>query len=316
MATPDQTGSATGKGAAREFLMSRRGKITPEQAGIATQGERRVPGLRRGEVADLAGISPEYYAKLERGALAGASRSILDAVARALQLDEAEHAHLLDLARAVDGIPTSGRRRGRAAATAQVRPGLRGVVDSITDAVAFVRNSYQDIVAINSLGRAFYSPVIGSGGRTPNLARFQFLDPASRDFYPDWESMARMCVGVMRTETGIAPNDNTLQNLVGELATGSEDFARLWAEHDVRIHGAGTKRFAHPEVGEMELRFEELGVTADAGLNLYVYSAPIGSADHDKLQLLGAWSQPAAEFPADAVGPRAREATTNDSKEH
>lgn len=298
----DSGGPPAAKAAVREFLMSRRAKITPEQAGISSFGQRRVPGLRRGEVADLAGISPEYYAKLERGNVAGASGSVLESVARALQLDEAEHSHLLDLVRAVDGIPTSGRQRPRASASAQVRPGLRWVVDAFTDAVAFVRNSRQDIVAINDLGRAFYSPVIGSGGRAPNLARFQFLDSASHEFYPDWDQMARMCVGVMRTEAGLAPNDRGLQNLIGELSTGSEEFARMWAEHDVRIHGAGTKRFVHPEVGALELGFEELKVTADGGLHMYVYTAPPGSTDLDKLRLLGSWSQPAQCPPPERIG--------------
>ena len=287
-------GPANAKASVRDFLMSRRAKITAEDAGMPTHGGRRVSGLRRGEVADLAGISVEYYAKLERGHIGGASAAVLDAVARALRLDDAEYAHFLDLVRTVDGIPTSGRPRGRSRTARQVRPGLHSVVDSMTDAVAFVRNQRQDIVAINALGRAFYSPVIGSGGRTPNLARFQFLDPASVDFYPDWERMARMCVGVMRTEVGRSPHDRDLLNLIGELTAGSEDFARMWADHDVRIHGAGTKRFVHPEVGEIELFFEELDVTADAGLNLYVYSAVPGTADYDKLRLLGSLGLPEA----------------------
>src|ERR1700710_2751151 len=181
----------------REFLMSRRARITPEQAGIPAGANRRVAGLRRSEVATLAGVSVEYYAKLERGAIAGASASVLDAVSQALQLDDTERAHLLDLARAADGIPASGRGRRRTASKAASRLSLRWALDAITVGVAFVRDSHQNLLATNALGRAFYSPVIGDGGRMPNLARFQFLDPASRDFYPDWDRFAEMCVAVM-----------------------------------------------------------------------------------------------------------------------
>jgi transcriptional regulator with XRE-family HTH domain len=239
----------------REFLTTRRARLTPDHVGLPTSGRRRVPGLRRSEVAALAGLSVEYYARLERGQIAGASAGVLEALARALQLDETERSHLLDLARAADGIPTSGRGRRRTATKAVSRPSLRWALESITDGVAFVRDPHQNLLATNTLGRAFYSPVIGDGGRTPNLARFQFLDPASRDFYPDWDLFARMCVGIMRTEAGRDPHDRGLQDLVGELSTRSETFRRLWAEHDVRTHGAGTKRFHHPVVGELTLAY-------------------------------------------------------------
>src|SRR6188508_1771370 len=203
----------------REFLMTRRAKLTPDAAGITAGANRRVTGLRRTEVATLAGVSVEYYAKLERGAIAGASASVLDAISRALQLDDTERAHLFDLARAADGIPSSGRPRRRAARSSAPRPSLQWALSAITDGVAFVRDQRQDLLATNALGRAFYSPVIGDGGRPPNLARFQFLDPASRDFYPDWELFAEMCVGIMRTDAGRNPHDRGLQDLVGELST-------------------------------------------------------------------------------------------------
>ena len=245
-----------------EFLTTRRARVTPDQVGLPNTGSRRVPGLRRSEVASLAGLSVEYYARLERGQIAGASSGVLDALARALQLDETERAHLLDLARAADGIPTSGRPRRRTPSKAASRPSLRWALEAITDGVAFVRDPHQNLLATNALGRAFYSPVIGDGGRTPNLARFQFLDPASRHFYPDWELFAQMCVGIMRTEAGRDPHDRGLQDLVGELSTRSEIFRRLWADHNVRTHGAGTKRFEHPVVGELTLAYEELAITA------------------------------------------------------
>ena len=164
--------------------MSRRAKVTPEQAGLPAGPNRRVAGLRRTEVATLADVSVEYYAKLERGAIGGASSSVLDAIARALLLDDTERTHLFDLARAADGIPLSGRPRRRSTKNTVSRPSLHWVLSTITDGVAFVRDQHQDLLATNELGRAFYSPLIGAGGRTPNLARFQFLDPASRDFYP------------------------------------------------------------------------------------------------------------------------------------
>jgi transcriptional regulator with XRE-family HTH domain len=274
----------------REFLMSRRAKITPADAGIPAGQNRRVHGLRRSEVAVLAGVSVEYYAKLERGAIGGASAAVLDAVSRALQLDDTERNHLLDLARAADGIPTSSRTRRRGTKQAAGRPSLSWALDAITDAVAFVRNSQQDLLATNALGRAFYSPLIGDPdsrqGRVPNLARFQFLDPASREFYPDWDTFAAMCVAIMRAEAGRDPHDRGLQDLVGELSTRSDTFRTLWGAHDVRTHGTGTKRFHHPDVGELTLAYEELAITAEPGLILMIYTAEPGSPSAERLRIL------------------------------
>src|SRR5829696_2750095 len=274
----------------REFLTTRRARLTPDQVGLPAGRGRRVPGLRRSEVATIAGLSVEYYARLERGQIAGASTGVLDALARALQLDDTERAHLLDLARAADGIPTSGRRRRRAAGKPASRPSLQWALESIRDGAAFVRDPHQNLLATNSLGRAFYSPVIGEGGRLPNLARFQFLDLASRDFYPDWDLFAEMCVGIMRAEAGRDPHDKGLQDLVGELATQSEVFRRLWADHNVRTHGAGTKHFYHPVVGELTLAYEELAITAEPGLVLMVYTAEPVSPSAERLRLLASWA--------------------------
>jgi transcriptional regulator with XRE-family HTH domain len=283
----------------REFLITRRAKVTPQDAGLPPGPNRRVPGLRRSEVALLAGVSVEYYARLERGAIGGASASVLDAISNALQLDDTERAHLLDLARAADGIPTSARARRRPSKPAPPRPSLQWALDSITEGVAFVRDNHQNLLATNPLGRAFYTPMIGDGGRTPNLARFQFLDPASRDFYPDWDLFAEMCVAIMRTEAARDPHDRVFQDLVGELSTCSDTFRRLWGAHDVRQHGAGTKRFHHPEVGEVTLAYEELAVTAEHGQVLMVYTAEPGSPSADRLKLLASWG---AELPAYAAG--------------
>lgn len=284
-----------------EFLTTRRAKVAPEQVGLPRAGQRRVPGLRRGEVAALAGISMEYYAKLERGQIAGASEVVLDAIADALLLNTAERTHLKELARAA-GNQLTGKRGASPSATSRsptstaatathtVRPALRQLVDSVIDAVVFVRDDVQNIVAINDLGKQFYSMLYANpvrAGEFPNLARFQFLDPGSRVFYPHWETMARMCVASMRMTATRTQDTETFQKLVGELSTLSGEFRRLWAAHDVRIHGHGVKSFNHPEVGYMDLAYEELPITADPGLTLYIYSAPPESAAHDKLQLLG-----------------------------
>ncbi|MET7319592.1 helix-turn-helix transcriptional regulator [Streptomyces sp. NPDC005549] len=275
----------------RAFLISRRAKITPEQAGIPAGSNRRVAGLRRSEVAMLAGVSVEYYARLERGAIAGASASVLDAIAHALQLDATERAHLFDLARALDGIPASGRSRRRAGSGTETRPSLHWTLDAISDGVAIVRNSLHDVVATNGLARAFYAPMIGDGaGRTPNLARFLFLDPVSRDFYPDWDLFTEMCVAVIRAEAGRDPHYRGLQDLVGELSTRSGTFRRLWGAHDVRTHGAGTKRFRHPVVGDLTLAFEEFTATAQPGYMLLIYTAEPGSPSAERLQLLASWA--------------------------
>lgn len=298
------------KAEVREFLMTRRARLSPADVGLPVGANRRVAGLRRAEVAMLADVSVEYYAKLERGDIAGASAGVLDSLARALRLDETERMHLLDLARSADGIPTSGRPRRRATAHHPARAGLQRTLDAITGGPAFVRDRHQNLVATNALGAAFYSPVIGTSGRVPNLARFQFLDPASRDFYPDWELFAQMCVGIMRVEAGRDPYDRALQDLVGELTTRSATFARLWSAHDVRTHGTGTKRFHHPVVGELTLLYEELAVTAEDSLSLLIYTAEPGGSSAERLQILANWSSETA--PA-AVPDRTRDSGTSPS---
>ena len=276
----------------REFLISRRARITPEDAGLPTGGRRRVDGLRRGEVATLAGVSVEYYSRLERGMIAGASSSVLEAVARALQLSDAERSHLFDLARAADGNSLAARPRGRRTVRPEHRQSLQQLLSAITDGIAVVRDQRQNILATNSLARAFYTSVIGDGSGLPNLARFQFLDPESRNFYPDWDLFAGMCVAVMRAEAGRDPHDREMQDLVGELSTRSDTFRQLWGAHDVRAHGSGTKRFHHRDVGELILSYEELVITADPGTVLMVYTAEPGSTSAERLKLLASWNAP------------------------
>ncbi|MFE6667344.1 helix-turn-helix transcriptional regulator [Streptomyces sp. NPDC057697] len=275
----------------REFLTSRRAKITPEKAGLPAGPRRRVPGLRRSEVAALADMSVEYYAKLERGNLAGVSPSVLEALARALQLDDAERAHLLNLAQAADGSDVLNRPRRRRTKD-QWRPhrSLQWTLDAITAGPAFVRNGRMDILAANPLARAFYADVYATPGNQANLARFNFLDPASRRFYPDWDLFADVAVAILRTEAGRNPHDKDLHDLVGELSTRSEEFRTRWGAHNVRHHGTGTKRFHHSAVGELTLAFEGLEMAAEPGLTLTIYTAEPRSPSEEGLRLLASWA--------------------------
>ncbi|MFI7065992.1 helix-turn-helix transcriptional regulator [Kribbella sp. NPDC050124] len=272
----------------REFLASRRAKVTPEQAGLGGlhSGHRRVPGLRREEVALLAGVSVEYYARLERGQLGGVSDSVLNAIADALQLNEAERQHLSDLARTAGASPRTARRRRT---TEEVRPGILAILESLTESPAFVRNGRLDLLATNELGRAMFAPVFAEAARPANLARFNFLDPAAQTFYPDWNRSANTTVALLRTEAGRDPYNSKLTELIGELTTRSEEFSRRWAAHDVRLHHTGVKHFQHPEVGPLELRFEAMPLPADPGLTLTVYTAEQGSPTYDALRLLASW---------------------------
>ena len=254
-------------------------------------GARRVPGLRRGEVAALAGMSVEYYSKLERGAIAGVSASVLDAIARALQLDDAERAHLFHLAHAADGTSAGMRPRRRPSQRWTPRPSLQWVLDRFT-APAIVRNGRMDLLAVNHLGRAMHAALYETaGGGQPNFARFTFLDlDAAHDFYPDWDGAADTCVAILRTEAGRDPHDKDLHDLVGELSTRSDDFRRRWSAHNVRYHGAGTKRFHHRDVGDLELGYESVDMISDPGLTLTLYAAEPASPTAHALDLLAAWT--------------------------
>lgn len=269
----------------RDFLVSRRGRVTPEQVGLADHGgTRRVPGLRRSEVAQLAGVSVEYYTQLERGSVRGASESVLEAVARALRLDEAERAHLFDLARAA-GASASGRRRP---AGQRVRPAIQQILDSQL-APAWAVNGRADMVATNRLGRALNSPLFDDPARPVNIARFRFLNPRAAEYFREWDSAGRDIVAVLRTAAGKNPYDRALSDLIGELSTRSEEFRTRWASHDVRLHRSGIKRLRHPIVGDLDLAYEGLELPADPGLMLFVYTAEPGSKSQHALDLLGSW---------------------------
>jgi transcriptional regulator with XRE-family HTH domain len=271
----------------REFLTSRRARITPEQAGLHSYGSRRVPGLRREEVAVLAGVSAPYYTRLERGDINGVSESVLEALARALQLDEAERAHLLDLARAAQPTPVRPRRRQ---AKQRVRPEVQWTLDAITGAAAFVSNDRLDILGENQLGRALYSELYAALGRPVNTARFVFLDPRAEAAFGDWDRIATETVAILRSAAGRDPYDRDLSDLVGELATQSEAFRTRWAAHNVRFHNTGVKHFNHPVVGELRLTFNRLDLAADPGLTIFTYAAEPGSRSEEALKLLGSWA--------------------------
>ncbi|NUW33352.1 helix-turn-helix domain-containing protein [Nonomuraea sp. SMC257] len=270
----------------REFLTSRRARISPQQARLPSYGTRRVPGLRRSEVAQLAGVSVEYYSRLERGDLSGVSDHVLDALARALRLNDAERTHLEDLARAAG----PGPRRRRRPAPNQVRPSVQRLLDAMTGAPAFVMNGRGDILATNALGRALYAPMIDAArGATPNHARFIFLDQRSHQFWGDWERAADDTVALLHAQAGRDPYDKDLTDLVGELSTRSDDFRARWARHDVRQHHLGAKPFHHPVVGDLHLTYESLDLAAD-GLVLVAYGTEPGSDSEDKLRLLASWA--------------------------
>lgn len=271
----------------REFLSSRRARITPDQAGLPVYGgNRRVKGLRREEVALLAGVSIDYYVRMERGNLAGASEGVLDALARALRLDEAEREHLFTLARAAD----TGARRPRRTSPTSVRPTVQQVLDAMTDAPAWVSNSRHDVVATNRLIRALYAPVLADTRQPANTTRFVYLDPAAREFFVDWDRVANDAAAMLRFQAGRNPHDRALFELVGELSTRSELFRRRWTSHDVKFHRSGRKRLRHPVVGRLDLDFESMELPAEPGLVLNVYTAASGTPTADALKVPASWA--------------------------
>jgi transcriptional regulator with XRE-family HTH domain len=280
-----------------EFLTSRRAKVSPEQAGLRSYGRRQVPGLRREEVASLAGVSVDYYKRLERGNAVGVSDGVLEALADALQLDHAERAHLFDLARAASPIPS---RRVRRASSQKVRPVVQRIVDSI-GFPATVSNRRGDYLTANPLGRALYAPLFESREQPPNSARFTFLDPAAQQFFPEWEKNAKDLVANLRSEAGRNPHDRALIDLVGELSTRSEPFCQWWAAHNVRYHQTGTKRLHHPVVGDLELNYEVMELPADTGLRLAIFTAEPGSRSEDALNLLASWAATPDQLPHEHV---------------
>ncbi|GAA4836483.1 helix-turn-helix transcriptional regulator [Saccharopolyspora rosea] len=267
------------------FLKSRRDKISPEQAGLPVHGKRRVPGLRRSEVAMLAGVSVEYYTRLERGNLGGVSDNVLDALAQALRLGETERDHLHALARAANARAARVRHRPE---KATVRSSVLRIIEGLHDQPAYVRNNRMDILAANPLARALHHQAFEH--EPVNPCRFTFLDPRATRFYPDWERVARDGVGVLRVEAAKNPYDRELHNLIGELSTRSDAFRTMWGAHDVHVYTGGTKRFDHPAVGELELFHESLDLPGDEGLSITVYNAAPDTPAADALTLLASWA--------------------------
>jgi transcriptional regulator with XRE-family HTH domain len=289
-------GSIDPRNEIREFLSTRRARITPEEAGLpAYGGNRRVKGLRREEVALLAGVSVDYYVRMERGSLAGASDSVLEALTGALRLDEAERAHLFALAR-------ESRTRSRRAAPSTIRPAIQRVLDAMTDAPAWVGNGRLDVVAMNQLARALYSPVLAGPRRPANMTRFVYLSPeAAEEFFVDYDRIADDAAAMLRLEAGRNPHDKALIELVGELSTRSERFRRRWASQDVKFHPSGRKRLRHPVVGQLDLDSESMELTSAPGLQLYAYTAAAGTPTADALKLLASWAASHDGLPTEAV---------------
>ena len=278
-----------------EFLTTRRAKLTPAQVGLPDfGGRRRVPGLRREEVALVAGMSAEYYKRLERGNATGVSEAVIDGVSRALQLDDAEHAHLHDLIRAANAGAHPQQRR-RPARSSPTHTGMQQTIDAMSTVPVFVQNGRLDAVATNRLGRALFSEMLDDARPPVNAARFIFLDPRAQTFYREWEAQTRQIVAVLRAEAGRSPYDRHLSDLVGELSTRSDLFRKLWGAHDVREHRTGLKTVHHPVVGDLDLTFQAMDLASDRGLQMIVFSAEPGSATYERLQLLANVTEAAAQ---------------------
>jgi transcriptional regulator with XRE-family HTH domain len=271
-----------------DFLRTRRARIQPAEVGMRSTGRRRVPGLRRDELASLAGVSVEYYVRLEQGRAPNVSDSVLDALATVLALDETERDHLRDLARPI-------RKPARAPRQPKLREGVRLLLDSMTTTPAFVLGRRMDVVGWNSLADA-----IGGWSTTRNTARHLFLDPKARDFYPEWDRVAEETVAYLRLDAGRHPKDPKLAALVGELSIADETFRRLWAAHDVKEKTFGRKLINHPIVGELDLRYETLALPGDPDLLLVTYLAETGSPTADRLALLASWTADAPTVTAPA----------------
>ncbi|MEO5315546.1 helix-turn-helix transcriptional regulator [Pseudarthrobacter sp. CC12] len=273
-----------------KFLVTRRAKLDLQRVGLPDYGgRRRVPGLRREEVALLAGMSVEYYKRLERGNAKGVSESVIDGVSRALQLDEAEHKHLYDLVKTANAGAHPQRRRP--ARNSKVNPALQQTIDAMSTVPVFVQNGRLDAVATNQLGRALFSEMFEDSPKSVNAARFVFLDGRAQSFYQDWEANCRQIVALLRVEAGRSPYDRQLSDLIGELSTRSDLFRKLWGAHDVREHRTGLKSVHHPVVGDLDLTYLGLDLIADHNLQMLVFSAEAGSPSDDRLQLLANWTK-------------------------
>ncbi|MEU2930245.1 helix-turn-helix transcriptional regulator [Streptomyces sp. NPDC007251] len=267
-----------------EFLRSRRARLKPEDVGLPQFGRRRrVPGLRREELAQLAGVSVAYYTRLEQGNGRNVSAEVLDAIARALRLSDAEHAHLTHLAK-----PKSHKKKP-AARQQQVRVALRQLLDTMDGVPAYVVGRRAEILAWNRMAAALFGDWAELPAAERNWARLTFLRPEYRELFVDWEQKAIDIVCALRMDAGCHPDDSKLSALVGELSVKSEEFRRLWATHDVKEKNHGVKRLHHPLVGDLSLQFESFKLTDDSEQSLVTYHAEPGSPSADSLRLLASW---------------------------
>ncbi|MEV5783712.1 MULTISPECIES: helix-turn-helix transcriptional regulator [unclassified Streptomyces] len=264
-----------------DFLRSRRARVTPGQVGVTPGASRRVPGLRREEVALLAGLSADYYIRLERGRVANASEAVLEAVARALRLDDVERAHLFALAR-----PQSVARVSRPAAPWRVRPGVYALLEVLRDIPAMILDGRMDVLAVNRMACAMYVDFDAVPARERNLARYIFLDPAARELFVDWDMAARMVVTGLHLYAGRHPNDPRLTELIDQLSAVDEDFRRWWAAQDVEEYSHGTRHYRHPLIGEVTLDYESLVFPGDPDQWLFVSTAQPGSPSSEALRTL------------------------------
>jgi transcriptional regulator with XRE-family HTH domain len=270
----------------QQFLTGMRARLTPEQAGVPMfGGERRVPGLRREEVAQLAGVSTTYYTRMERGNLRGVSDSVLRSLARTLHLNDAETEHLFNLARAA----SDGARTPRVTPRSRLPQRTAQLLDAIPDVPAVALGRLADVVGANALGRALFPHLFPENDAPLNHTRYLFLDDRSREFYVDWERDARHVVSVLRLLAGRDPADRALTALVGELATHSPEFRTWWAGHTVKVHTAGTKAIRHPVVGELTLAYETLTLDSTPDIHIVTYLADPGTPSADALDLLRSW---------------------------
>ncbi|PRY40762.1 helix-turn-helix transcriptional regulator [Umezawaea tangerina] len=267
-----------------EFLRSRRARIKPTDVGLSAGLRRRVPGLRRDEVASLAGVSVEYYVRLEQGRTAGVSDSVLDAVGRALRLSDVERTHLHNLVRPADG--SSG--------STPVSPTVQRLIDLMDSVPAMVLGKHLDVLAYNRLADAVYGfSALPAAER--NMARRAFLNPTAHLFYPEWDAVAEETVAYLRLEAGRFPEDPELASLVGELSIKNEVFGRLWARHDVKDKVFGRKLVNHDLVGELQVEWQTFMLPGEVGQHLLTYVPVPGSATADKLAVLASWAASSPE---------------------
>jgi transcriptional regulator with XRE-family HTH domain len=270
----------------KDFLRTRRARLTPRDAGLGdTFPGRRVPGLRREEIAALAGVSVDYYVRLEQGRNLNPSSTVIEAIARALRLDDTERAHLFDLVQARSGRPAAPRPQ-------RVRPGMYQMLETLDAAAspAFVLGRRMDLLAANRMARALICDFNLLPAAQRNKIRFMFLDPRARDLYVQWAKVAAETVAVLRVEAGRHPDDPRLAALVEELSVKSEEFRRWWSDHQVLVRTSGSKLYRHPLVGELTIDFQALQLPEDPDQTLFVYTARSGSPSHQALRLLASWN--------------------------